>query len=134
MIRLLTEVKNRLHSLGISVSSEPGNADEVIISFSIDKVTNHIKNQTNLDQIPEGLFQIAVDMVIGEFLFSKKSMGLLKIETLDFGLIEKQVQAGDTNVTFAVDASLTPEAQFNAFVKHLRHEDTSFSKFRVLTW
>ncbi len=134
MIQLLAEVKDRLHSLGISVSSEPSNVDEVIIKFSIEKVTNHIKNQTNLSEIPTGLKEIAIDMVVGEYLFSKKSMGLLKIDSLDFSLIEKQVQDGDTNVTFAVEASSTPEAQFNAFIQYLRHDEVDFIRYRVLLW
>jgi hypothetical protein len=116
------------------MSSEPGNVDEAIISFSIDKVTNHIKNQTNLNCIPDGLIEIAIDMIAGEYLFSKKSMGLLNIESLDFSLIEKQVQEGDTNVTFAVEANSTPEGQFNAFVQCLRHNEVDFIRYRVLSW
>jgi hypothetical protein len=134
VIQLLPEVKDRLHSLGISVSSEPSNVDEVIIKFSIEKVTNHIKNQTNLSDIPTGLKEIAIDMAVGEYIFSKKSMGLLKIDSLDFGLIEKQVQDGDTNVTFAVEANSTPEAQFNAFIQYLRHDEVDFIRYRVLLW
>lgn len=131
---MLEDVKKRLDSLGVSVSSEPNNADEIILSFSISKVTNHIKNQTNLSEIPTGLLEVAVDMVVGEYLFTKKSMGLLKIDSLDFGLIEKQVQDGDTNVTFAVEANSTPEAQFNAFIHYLRHDEVDFIRYRVLLW
>lgn len=131
---MLDDVKKRLASLDITVSSEPNNADEMIINFCIDKVTNHIKNQTNLNEIPEGLIEIAVDMVVGDFLYTKKSMGQLNIETLDFDLIAKQVQDGDTNVTFAVEAKSTPEAQFNSFISYLRHEETDFIRYRVLLW
>lgn len=134
MIQLLTEVKDRLHSLGISVSSEPSNVDEVIIKFSIEKVTNHIKNQTNLSEIPTGLLEVAVDMAVGEYLYTKKSMGQLNVETLNFDLIEKQVQDGDTNVTFAVETNSTPEAQFNAFIQYLRHDEVDFLRYRVLVW
>lgn len=131
---MLEAVIKRLNSLGIMVSSEPGNVDEMIINFSIDKVTNHINNQTNLNEIPEGLFEIVVDMVVGDFLYTKKSMGQLNIETLDFDLIAKQVQDGDTNVTFAVETNSTPEAQFNAFINYLRHAETDFIRYRVLLW
>lgn len=131
---MLEDVKKRLKSLGISVSSEPNSQDEILLTFCIDKVTNHINNQTNLSEIPQGLHEIAVDMVVGEFLFTKKSMGALSIDTLDFELIAKQVQDGDTNVIFAVEANNTPESQFNAFVAYLMHNETDFVRYRVMLW
>lgn len=131
---MLEDVKTRLKSLGISISSEPNSPDEVMLSFCIDKVTSHINNQTNLSEIPQGLHEIAVDMVVGEFLYTKKSMGALAIETLDFELIAKQVQDGDTNVTFAVDANNTPEAQFNSFIAYLQHNEVDFTRYRVMVW
>ncbi|WP_400194616.1 hypothetical protein [Lysinibacillus telephonicus] len=131
---MLEDVKKRLSSLGITVSSEPSSSDNFILSFTIDKVTNHIKNQTNLSSIPNGLKEIAIDMVVGEFLLTKKSMGQLDIATLNFDLMAKQVQDGDTNVTFAVNENTTPEAQFNTFLNYLRHNDTDFARYRVLVW
>lgn len=131
---MLEDVKNRLLSLGIPISSEASNSDDMIMNFSIEKVTSHIKNQTNLCTIPNGLYETAVDMVAGEFLFMKKGMGKLNLETVDFGAIAKQVQDGDTNVVFAVEASNTPEAKFDALVNYLRHNETDFVRYRVLTW
>lgn len=131
---MLEDVKKRLESLGIPVSSAPTSADDVILKFTIDKITNVIKNQTNLSEIPNGLHEIAVDMVMGEFLLAKKTMGQLDIGTLNFELVAKQIQDGDTNVSFAVSEKTTPEGQFNAFVNYLRHNDVDFVKYRVLTW
>lgn len=131
---MLEDVKARLKSLGISVSSEPNSADEVMLFFCITKVTNHINNQTNLSEIPQGLHEIAVDMVVGEFLYAKKSMGTLSVETLDFELIAKQVQDGDTNVMFAIDVGNTPEAQFNSFTAYLQHNEVDFTRYRVFVW
>ncbi|MEG6615383.1 hypothetical protein V6C27_02925 [Peptococcaceae bacterium 1198_IL3148] len=131
---MLEDVKGRLDSLGINIPGEPNNADEVIINFTINKVTNHINSQTNLDAIPHGLHEIAVDMVVGEYLFVKKAMGQLNLETINFSPVAKQVQDGDTNVTFAVEASATPEAKFDALVNYLQHNEVDFVKYRVLTW
>lgn len=131
---MLEDVKKRLNSLGVHTSSEPSNSDDTILEFTIDKVTNRIKNKTNISQIPKGLYEIAIDMVVGEFLFLKKSMGQLNIETIDFSPFAKQVQDGDTNVTFAVEANSTPEAKFDAFINYLRHDEVDFIKYRVLTW
>ncbi|PJO43917.1 hypothetical protein [Lysinibacillus xylanilyticus] len=131
---MLEDVKKRLKSLGISVSSEPNSQDELLLNICIIKVTNHVNNQTNLSEIPQGLHEIAVDMAVGEFLYNKKSMGALSIDTLDFDLIAKQVQDGDTNTVFAIEANSTPEAQFNAFIAYLQHNEVDFVRYRVLTW
>lgn len=131
---MLEETKKRLESLGINVDNEPSSSDGFLLSFSIKKITNHIKNQTNLSKIPEELKEIAIDMVVGEFLFAKKSMGQLEIESIDFEPFAKQVQDGDTNVTYAVEANSTPESKFEAFINYLRHNEVDFVKYRVLTW
>jgi len=106
----------------------------MLLKHAIDKVTSHIKNQTNLSAIPKGLKEVAIDMVAGEFLLTKKAMGLLDVETLNFEVVAKQVQDGDTNTVFAVEANTTPEAQFNAFMSYLRHNEIDFVHYRVLTW
>lgn len=131
---MLEKVMERLISLGIAVSYEPSSTDGFLLSFSIKKVLDHINNQTNLDAIPQGLENVAIDMAVGEFLFAKKSMGLLNVSSLDFDFVAKQVQDGDTNVVFAISENTTPEARFNAFISYLHHNEVDFVKYRVLTW
>lgn len=131
---MLEQVKERLTSLGITLSNEPTSTDGYLVNFAVDKTVNHINNQTNLTAVPEGLTQVAIDMAVGEFLFAKKSMGLLDIEALNFDAVEKRVKDGDTDVEFAVDAKSTPEAHFNAFITYLQHNEVDFVKYRVLTW
>lgn len=128
------DVVMRLSAFGVALSSDPSSSDDMLLKHSIDKVTSHINNQTNLSAIPRGLKEKAIDMVVGEFLLTKKAMGLLDIETLNFENVAKQVQDGDTNVVFAVEANRTPEAQFDAFILYLQHSNTDFLKYRVLTW
>ena len=132
---MLEDVKARLNALGITLSNAPDSSDNVIIAFIIEKVTNHIKTQTNLSNIPVPLHHIAIDMVVGEFLLMKKSMGQLTIDGIDFGLVAKTIQDGDTTVTFAIDKdNMTPDASFNAFINYLRHDGFDFIAYRVLTW
>lgn len=128
------DVVMRLSALGVTLSSAPSSSDDMLLKHAIDKVTSHIKNQTNLSAVPNGLKEIAIDMVVGEFLLTKKAMGLLDVETLNFEAVAKQVQDGDTNIVFAVEANRTPEAQFEAFILYLKHSNTDFLKYRVLTW
>lgn len=128
---MLLEIKERLSSFGLSVTIE----DDYVLTYILEKVKNHIKTQTNLNEIPVPLHHIAIDMVVGEFLLMKKSMGQLNIDTLDFGLVAKTIQDGDTTVTYAIDAkNMTPEASFNAFINSLMHEGFDYIAYRVLKW
>lgn len=131
---MLEDVKKRLDSLGIPISSESSSSDGLILSFSIEKITNHIKNQTNLSKIPQGLNEIAIDMVVGEFLYLKKGTGQLKLDSIDFTVMAKRVQDGDTDTEFVVDTKSTPEAKFDELVSYLQHNEVDFVKYRVLTW
>lgn len=131
---MLAEVLLRLGALGVSVSNAPTSTDMYLLNFAVNKTIDHINNQTNLNEVPEGLTHIAVDMAVGEFLFAKKSMGLLDIETLDFSAITKRVKDGDTDVEMVVDAKSTPEAKFDAFLNYLRHNETDFIRYRVMLW
>lgn len=130
---MLLEVKLRLKDLDVTVYGPP-HPDEMLLTFAIDKVTNHIKNQTNLSSIPDGLREVAIDMVVGEFLFTKKALGTLNIDSLNFEVMVKQVQDGDTNVVYAVEEGMSTEKQFNSFISYLQHPNTDFARYRVLSW
>lgn len=128
---MLLEIKERLEGIGVKVVIE----DDYILNFIIEKITNHIKTQTNLGAIPVPLHHIAIDMVVGDFLLMKKSMGQLEIDGLDLGLVAKTIQDGDTTTTFAIDEkNMTPEASFNAFIRSLSHEGFDYIAYRALTW
>lgn len=131
---MLEAVKARLIAIRVPVSNEPSNPDGFLLEYAIQHITNYMNNQTNLTAIPEELFTTAVNMVVGEFLWSKKSMGQLDIETLNFDAPVKQVQDGDTNVVYAVESKDSTEAKFTAFINQLRMPDISFAKYRVFRW
>lgn len=131
---MLEAVKERLSSLGISVSSDPSSTDGFLVNFAVNKTVDHIKNQTNLTEVPEGLTHTAIDMAVGEFLFTKKSMGQLQLDSLDFEYIEKRIKDGDTDIEFAIDVKSTPEAKFEAFLNYLQHNEADFVRYRVMLW
>lgn len=131
---MLDKVMLRLGALGVKVSNEPSSTDVYLLNFAVNKTRDSIKNKTNLSSIPQGLEHIAIDMAVGEFLFAKKSMGLLNVDSLDFSIVAKQIQDGDTNVVFATNENTTPEARFNVFINYLQHNEVDFVKYRVLTW
>ena len=129
---MLERVKERLESFGYVLKD----GDEVILTFSIQKVENTIKNDCNIPSIPDGLMNIAIDMVVGEFLTAKKTFSPDDIAGLDLDFAVKQIQVGDTNTVFATgEASLTPEQRLNNFLNYLlTHGRDEFACYRKLRW
>ena len=129
---MLEQVKKRLESFGYVLKD----GDKAILSFSIEKVTNTIKNDCNLSSVPDGLVNIAVDMAVGEFLTAKKTFSPDEIEGLDLDYAVKQIQEGDTSTVFATgEASLTPEQRLSSLLNYLLvHGRDEFSCYRKLRW
>lgn len=125
-------VTERLESFGYKVKAE----DEFALNFCVEKVRNTIKNDTNQNEVPEGLEHIAVDMATGEFLLSKKTFAPTDLATLDLDHAVKQIQTGDTSTTFAVgEGSQTPEQRLTAFINYLlSYGKAEFSAFRRIKW
>lgn len=129
---MLQRVKERLKLFGYPLKD----GDEALLSFSIQKVENTIKNDCNVDVIPDGLVNIAIDMTVGEFLMTKKTFSPDDIAGFDFDFAVKQIQEGDTNIVFSVgEGTLTPEQRFNQFLNHLlTYGRDEFSCYRRLRW
>lgn len=117
----------RLKSLGYEATE----SDEFVLKFITEKVENHIKNQTNLDAVPEGLHHVFVDMVCGELLFEKKNSNMLTDEQIE--AVVASISEGDTSVSF--DTKTAPQALFEALVTSLMGRGTNeFIKYRKLVW
>lgn len=125
-----TAVLQRLESLGYTVQD----ADSWMICFTAQKVENHIKSSCNTTLIPDGLYQVAVDEVCGEFLFSKKQSG--QLTGFDVSAAVKQVQTGDTNITFAIgQGSMTPEQRLDSLIAYLMTRgEGDFVCYRKIKW
>lgn len=129
---MLDMVKDRLRSFGYEMQD----GDETLLDFCIQKVENTIKNDCNVPDIPDGLLNAAVDMVVGELLTAKKTFAPDSITGLDLEAAVKQIQAGDTNVTFATgEGSLTAEQRLDNFLSYLMTcGRKQFSCFRRIRW
>lgn len=129
---MLERVKTRLQSFGYALQD----GDEVILIFSIEKVTNTIKNDCNVSEIPDGLMNIAIDMVVGEFLTVKKTFSPNDIAGLDLDYAVKQLQEGDKNTVFATgEGSLTAEQRLNNLLNYLlTYGRDEFSCYRRIRW
>lgn len=124
-----TEVLQRLISLGYKLEEN----DDWILCFAMQNVESRIKNICNVTLIPDELFYIAVDMVCGEFLFTKKQSGQLDIADLDLNGVVTSIHEGDTTIQFASGAS--DEEKFDQLLNHLSHKgEGDFVCFRRLKW
>lgn len=127
---MFEDVVERLKSFGYEVTE----TDNWMLEFIIQKVENIIKADCNINTIPEGLHEIAVDMVVGEFLLNKKSRG--QLEGFDLETAVRQIEEGDTSVTFAVgDGSKTPEERLDELILYLmNHGKGKFASYRCIKW
>ncbi len=128
---MLERIKERLRSIGYAVKD----SDDIAINFAMQKVENTIKNDCNISAIPDGLMNIAIDMVVGEFLMSKKTFAPNDLLNFNLDSAIKQIQEGDTNISFAVgEGSKTDEQRLDSFIDYLlnygRDEFITYRRFR----
>lgn len=120
-------VLNRLVSFGYQLQE----SDDWVLAFAIQKVESHIKNFCNITAVPNGLFNVAVDMACGEFLFCKKQTGQLEISNLDLTGAIQQITEGDASVTFAS----SDDDKLNAMLNYLLHNgEGDLICYRKLSW
>lgn len=134
---MLEDVTARLASFGYTVTE----ADAWVLNFIIKKVEDHIKvdcgvfdSTTSTIIIPEGLHNIAVDMVVGEFLLGKKSIG--QLTGFDISAAVKQIQEGDTSVTYSIGSGdKTPEQRLDELILYLmNYGKGSLASYRSISW
>lgn len=128
----IEKVVQRLSSFGYKVVE----SDSWCLTFCIDKVFNKVKNSCNITDIPEGLTEVIVDKICGEFLFSKKQTNQLTMDNIDLDMAVKSIQEGDTNVTFAInEGSSTDEAKLNSLINYLLNlSEGDLVCYRKLKW
>lgn len=108
-----------------------------ILDYLTLKTISSINNLTNqfytADTIPQDLYSIVVDKIVGEFLLFKKNTG--DIPSLDLSPVEKQIQAGDTSITYAVENITSPEKMYDLLIDYLiSSRDKELMKYRRLVW
>ena len=107
-LKTITEtVVERLVSFGYAPTEE----DAWMIGFSMQKSVNHVLNEINHQTVPEGLFEVVVDMICGEVLYTLFLSGQLDMSTLDLDGMIQSVKEGDTQVNFSTEGSDEAKAQ-----------------------
>ena len=95
------DVVNRLVSFGYIPTEE----DAWMIAYTTKGTVNHVLNEINHSKVPEGLFEVVVDMVCGEVLNAKFCSGQLDMTNLDLNGMIQSVTEGDTTVSFSAEGS-----------------------------
>lgn len=122
-------VVKRLETFGYEVKVD----DAWTISFCIQKVENRIKSSCNILSIPDGLFNVAVDMTCGEFLFALKQTGKLELGDLDLSGAITELREGDTTIRFSEGSS--EDEKFTMFLNYLlTRGESDFICYRRLRW
>lgn len=111
--------------------------DSQLLELLVEKVIDGINNFTNqnytLETIPSTIKNIVIDRTIGEFLFLKKNSGALP--EIDSKIIEKQLQVGDTSITYVTEGILTSEQRLDKIINYLINiGEKHLIKFRRLIW
>ena len=94
-------VLKRLDSFGYTFNETN---DGWVLCFAAQKVENKIKSECNILTVPIELFNVAVDMTCGEFLFSLQQSGKLDT-TFNADAALKQVKVGDATVELGGNGS-----------------------------
>lgn len=129
MFLLREKVIAFLTALGVT-----GAGADALLEYVIQSVTKSILNDINQPSIPEGLESVSVYMAAGQYLQFKKGSG--QLEGFDLETAIKQIQEGDTNITFALGAgSLTPEQRLDGLIVTLMNSGAGqFAAYRRLEW
>lgn len=124
---MIEKVKERLVSLGY----ECVESDDFALGFIISQKEQYIKHFCNINEVPACLEWVLIDMVCGEFLLGKKTMG--QLTSMGIEPIVKRLTEGDTTVEY--NATTDREATFNAYLDKMIHgHNSDLIAHRKLRW
>jgi hypothetical protein len=116
---LFNSAIKRLKTFGIVVTE----ADYETLDYCVSLAEQQLKNFLNVGRIPSALKLALVDMICGEFLFLKKSLGELDIfgneEDIKNPLV-RQIAEGKTTVVFATEQHASASNKLDMFIQNLR--------------
>lgn len=128
----VTMVVQRLLNFGLTLED----SDAWLVVYCWNKAFNHIKNACNISIVPKELYELLVDRICGEFLFNKHKSNQLTLDNFDFDAAVKQLQEGDTNITFAIsEGSETDEQKLTSLINYLlSYGEGDLICYRKLKW
>ena len=130
---MLEKCTQRLDWLGYFYAEDQ---DKGLLEYLISKVTNYVKCECNITEIPIELNEYIIDNVVGEFLLDRKNTGTLQIDSINLDALPKSIQMGDTKIEYAIDKTKSPEEQrFDIIINNLMSSKKGLlAHFRRLKW
>lgn len=106
-----------------------GDTFDAVLTYIYDAEKQHILNDCNLTEMPDGLQFVLNERVAGRFMESHKRL-LLSDEDLQ---VATSIKEGDTQVNFG---NVTPESRFDAIVQRLIGTDRErdIACYRKFKW
>ena len=142
---VMTSVKNMLNDTNLNPMVEavgerlvsfgcvPKEDDAWMIAFALQKAVHRVLNEINHTTVPNGLFEVTVDMVCGEVLNAKFLSGQLELTTLDLDGMIQSVTEGDTTVSFSAEGS--DEAKLKGLLAWLiQGKGSDLTCYRRMRW
>lgn len=120
---MISDVKMLIQSV---VGYEVKESDLPLLGYVYNDVSQHIKNDCGLTEIPPGLQSILDEMTAGKFLALQKNA----ISGAEGFEVVKSIREGDTTVELG---GTNNEQRYDALVKRLTRE-RDFSCFRKFRW
>ncbi len=112
---------------------EMKDGDAGLLQFCADRVCEHIRNDCNISEIPDGLAHLAVRRTVGEFLGAKLAFDAKALINVEAGRIVKSVSVGDTSTSFEVGS--TPEERLKAAILLLKKAgEGEMACYRKIRW
>ena len=123
----MDEARASLEALGLE-------ADEALLEVCWRRVEERILNECNLSKVPEGLRHCAAGMTLAEYLAYLRLTGGLEETALHVEPLMKQLQEGDTSVTWQLDGAATKDQLLDRLIDGLRGQAGQLVRYRRLQW
>ena len=128
---LLQEVLNLISALGYTLTT----GDDILLAYSAEYVEWEIKNACNVPEIPEGLYKVAVGLILSRFLSGKRSkLTAEEVDSLDFSPILKELSEGDTKQVWDTSSGLSASQRLDLLMAQLESGRNQFVTYRRLKW
>ena len=130
MERAREEVLGYLRLMGLKVLKR----DEPLLDFCLGRVEERILNACNLREVPEGLTFCFAGMALAEYLAARRSCGGLEGSALALEPLVKQLQEGDTSVTWDTGSAVSPDQLLDRLIEGLRGLEGQLVRYRKVAW
>ncbi|MBP3410474.1 MAG: hypothetical protein J6M10_05695 [Clostridia bacterium] len=113
----------------------PQDGDDSLMGIAAMHTWREILNFCSIAEIPQELAPCAASLAAAEFITVKKAFGKMEgFAGLNLDPAIKQLQEGDTSISFDTANTASPEKRLDIYVAHLNGCRSQLISFRKLRW